>query len=120
MSAIVVYEYAGCGTCRKARAWLAARGLEPELRPVRERPPSAEEIGRLLDAYHGDARRLFNTAGRDYRAGGWKDRVAGLDRAGVIAALRANGNLVKRPVLLTPRGCAVGFTPAVWADLLGD
>lgn len=118
MSKVVVYEYAGCGTCRTARKWLAEHGIEPELRPVRERPPSAAEIKRLLAAYHGDAKRLFNTSSKDYREGGWKDRIPDLDTAGIIAALQSNGNLVKRPVLLTPSACAVGFKPDEWTRLL--
>jgi len=119
MSRVVMYEYAGCGTCRKARAWLAEHGIEPELRPVRERPPSAAEIKRLLKAYDADAKRLFNTSSKDYREGGWKDRIPGLDPDGVIAALQSNGNLVKRPVLLTKTACAVGFKPDEWNDILG-
>ena len=119
MAIPVIYEYAGCGTCRKARKWLQEQGVEVELRPVREQPPTAQEIDRMLAAVDGEPRRLFNTAGRDYREGGWTDRIADLDRAGVVAALQANGNLVKRPVLLAAGGCAVGFRPEEWATVLG-
>jgi len=118
MATPVMYEYAGCGTCRKARAWLAERGIEPERRPIRERPPSRAELERAWSAVGGEARKLFNTAGRDYREGGWKDRIGVATKAELLRALRANGNLIKRPLLLVDDACAVGFKPDEWSALL--
>ncbi len=120
MPKTIVYEYANCGTCRQARKWLAEHAIEAEFRPVRERPPSAAEIGRMLEAYAGEVRRLFNTSSKDYREGGWKGRIDELDRKGVVAALQGNGNLVKRPFVLAPGGCVVGFKPDEWSALFED
>lgn len=119
MPKTIVYEYAGCGTCRQARKWLAEHRIEAEFRPVRERPPSTAEIVRMLEAYDGEVRRLFNTSSQDYRAGGFKERIGQLDRKAVVAALQANGNLVKRPFVLAPEGCVVGFKPDEWSALFG-
>lgn len=117
MSKPVIYEYAGCGTCRKARAWLKDAGIEAELRPIRERTPSKAELERALTAVGGDIRKLFNTSGRDYREGGWKDRITTASTAELLAALRANGNLIKRPLAISQAGCAVGFKLDEWSAL---
>jgi arsenate reductase len=122
-STLTLYHYAGCSTCRKARKWLAARGLEVELVDLKAAPPTAARLGALLDASGLPMKRFFNTSGQSYRQGGWKDRLPGLDRAEALAALAADGMLIKRPVLVVERdgsvrGVRVGFKEALWAELL--
>jgi arsenate reductase len=113
-----LYAYAGCDTCRKAKKWLRAEGLEFEEIPIRDQPPSEEELARVLDASGGELRRLFNTSSKDYREAGLKDRLPSLNPAEAFALLRQNGNLVKRPVLLGEGVALVGFQPDRWADAL--
>ena len=67
MSALTVYTYANCDSCRCAVKWLRAHGLDFEERPIRETPPTRAELHTMLAAHAGELRRLFNTAGRDYR-----------------------------------------------------
>jgi arsenate reductase len=122
-STLTLYHYAGCSTCRRARKWLSARGLEVELIDLKTAPPTAERLGALLDASGLPVKRFFNTSGQSYRQGGWKDRLPGLDRAQALAALAADGMLIKRPVLVHEGGGAVlgvrvGFKDALWAELL--
>ena len=114
-----LYTYAKCGTCRKAVAWLKARGIDPEEMPIRERPPSKAELKRMLKGLGGELRRLFNTSGQDYRALNLKDRLPNMSVDEAIRLLAGNGNLVKRPFLLTDAGDAVGFDEARWSELLG-
>lgn len=114
-----LYTYSGCDTCRRAVKWLRSRGLSvPEI-PIREQPPTPAELEAMLGHLGGDLRRLFNTAGRDYRALNLKDRLPTLDRAEAIALLAENGNLVKRPFLLAPAGGATGFREEEWRRVLG-
>jgi len=88
----ILYEYKNCDSCRKARKWLEARGVEVERRPIRETPPSADELRRMLGHLDNELRRLFNTSA-------------------------ANGNLIKRPFLLGPESGTVGFKEDVWIPL---
>lgn len=117
--AIKVYSYSGCGTCRKALKWLDARKLPYALVAIRETPPTRAELERMLGVYKGELRRLFNTSGGDYKTLGLKDKLPKMSAAQALSLLSGNGNLVKRPFVLTARGGTVGFDEAVWKALLG-
>ncbi len=73
----------------------------------------------MLDIYGGDIRRLFNTSGQDYRALDLKTRLPRMSADEAIDLLSRNGNLVKRPFLLTRGGGRVGFNEEEWSGLLG-
>ena len=109
-----IYEYKGCGTCRKALKWLEAKGIEFERIAIRERPPSRTELKRMLKANEGNLRALFNTSGVDYRALNMKEKLPSLSKVEAIDLLAGNGNLVKRPFVMTKDGSVVGFNEAEW------
>ena len=109
-----IYEYKGCGTCRKALKWLEAKGIEFERIAIRERPPSKAELNRMLKAYEGNLRALFNTSGGDYRALNMKEKLVRLSKMDAIDLLAGNGNMVKRPFVMTKNGGVVGFNEAEW------
>ncbi len=112
-----VYAYSGCGTCRQALKFLRERGIAHEVVPIRERPPAPSELRRALTDAGGEVRRLFNTSGQDYRAQGLAAALPALPEAAALALLAGNGNLVKRPLLLTPMGTAIGFRAEEWERL---
>lgn len=116
---IKVYEYRGCGTCRKALKHLNGRKAKYAAMPIREQPPTPEELKRMLAYYGGDIRKLFNTSGQDYRALKIKDKLASFSVEQAIKLLAGNGNLIKRPFILTPKGGMVGFRPEELDRLLG-
>ena len=109
-----IYEYKGCGTCRKALKWLEAKGIEFEKIAIRETPPTKAELRRMLKVYEGNLRALFNTSGGDYRAMNMKEKLPSLSKVEAIDLLAANGNLVKRPFVMTKDGGVVGFNEAEW------
>ena len=113
-----LYEYKGCDTCRRAKKFLEARGLAFEAIPIREQPPTKPELKRMLAIYGGDLRRLFNTSGGDYQAMKLAERLPTLTEAEALDLLAANGNLVKRPFLLTDTSGLVGFKQPEWEQLL--
>ena len=112
-----VWEYQGCGTCRKARTFLEERKIAHELRAIREQPPGVSELRAMLAHVGGDLRRLCNTSGLDYRALHMKERLPALSVDEALALLAANGNLVKRPFALGQDRGATGFRPEEWARL---
>ena len=114
-----LYEYKGCDTCRRAKKFLEARGLAFDAVPIREQPPTKAELKRMLVIYGGDLRRLFNTSGGDYKAMKLAERLPKLTVDEALALLAANGNLVKRPFLLTDKSGLVGFKEAEWEKLFG-
>ncbi len=114
-----IHTYAKCDTCRKAVKWLKARGLGFEEIPIREQPPSQAELRRMLSIYRGELKRLFNTSGGDYRELKLGEKLPSMSEDEAIALLASNGNLVKRPFLLTDRGGLVGFKEAEWEAFFG-
>lgn len=119
-STLTVYTYKNCDTCRKAARWLGARGIDFEERPIRETPPSVEELRAMLGHLGGERRRLCNTSGGDYRAEKLGDVIDSLPEEKFLARLAANGNLVKRPFLLraAPPLGLVGFKESEWTAAL--
>ena len=112
-----VYEYAKCGTCRQALKFLAARGAAFSTVPIREQPPTKAELRRMLRIY-GDIRKLFNTSGLDYKRLNLKATLPGLTEDEALDLLSRNGNLVKRPFVITENGGVVGFKQEEWEKLV--
>ena len=116
-----VYSYSACGTCRKALQWLAQQGFSMaagnlDLVDITSTPPSPAELRQAFEAL--GRKRLFNTSGQSYRALG-AAAVAALDDDQALAALAADGRLIKRPFAITANGAAlVGFKPEEWAAAL--
>ncbi len=114
----VVYTYSSCDSCRKAVKWLRARDWSFQEKPIRETPPTVAELRLMLHFQEGNLRRLFNTAGREYRALGLTETFSALSEAEALALLASNGNLIKRPFFLTKQVGLVGFDQTVWEAAL--
>jgi arsenate reductase len=120
-SALRLYSYPQCGTCRKALQWLAQQGFSVqegtlELVDITQQPPSLAELTRAFEAL--GRKRLFNTSGQSYRALG-SATVAAMSDQDALVALAADGKLIKRPFAITPSGAAlVGFKPEEWQAAL--
>ena len=84
MSGLTIYTLRNCDTCRRAVQWLQARRVVFDEKPVRETPPGPDELAAMLVAQGGEVRRLFNTAGAEYRALKLGDRLDGMDQAAAL------------------------------------
>ncbi|MFZ9619866.1 MAG: arsenate reductase family protein [Prochlorococcaceae cyanobacterium] len=112
-----LYSYSACSTCRKALAWLQERGLGVELIDITQQPPTLAELTLALEQL--GRKRLFNTSGQSYRALG-SAAVAAMNDEQALAALAADGKLIKRPVLITAdQQVLTGFKSDEWQALLG-
>ena len=116
-----VYSYSACGPCRKALQWLALQGFSIEagtleLLDITKTPPSLPELRQAFSSL--GRKRLFNTSGQSYRALG-AAAVAAMDDEQALAALAADGKLIKRPFAITASGSPlVGFKPEEWQAAL--
>jgi arsenate reductase (glutaredoxin) len=119
MPGLTVYAYSKCQTCQKAIKWLEARRIPHSVLPIRDQPPKQAELKAMLKYVDGDIGRLFNRSGQDYRDLGLSAKLSAMSEADALKLLAGNGNLVKRPFVLTSRIGLVGFDPAVWAKALG-
>lgn len=111
-----VYTYKNCGSCKKATKWLDAEGIAYEELPIRETPPSVAELRTMLGHQNGEIRKLFNTAGGDYRELNLKDKLPDMSEADALDLLSSRGNLVKRPFVLGDGYGLVGFKEELWAE----
>ena len=111
--------YPKCSTCKKAREFLLARGLEFTERDIKLQNPGEEEL-REWHARSGlPLRRFFNTSGLQYKALALKDKLPGMSEDEQFALLATDGMLVKRPILVGEDFVLVGFREAEWAARLG-
>ncbi|MBT3597531.1 MAG: arsenate reductase family protein [Verrucomicrobia bacterium] len=118
MKSLKIYEYKNCGTCRKALKHLEERGVAFERIPIRETPPTKTELKAMLKSYEGERKRLFNTSGGDYKSMNMKDRLPDLTDEEAIALLSENGNLIKRPFVLSGDQGVIGFKVDEWDAFL--
>ena len=116
-----LYSYSACGTCRKALQWLAQQGFSMqsgtlELVDITLTPPSPAELRTAFDRL--GRKRLFNTSGQSYRALG-AATVAAMTADEALAALAADGKLIRRPFAISAGGAVlVGFKSEEWAAAL--
>lgn len=91
---------------------MADNGIEFESIAIRKQPPSVEELKSACDEL--GLKKLFSTAGQEYRKLGLKDSLATMSEADALELLSGNGNLVKRPMLFSEKGTLVGFKVDEW------
>lgn len=113
---ITVYQYPKCGTSRKALAWLDAQGVEYKSINLVEKPPSKTKLKDLWKRSGEPIRKLFNTSGESYRAGGFKEKLATMSEADALAALAADGKLIKRPIVDLEDKVLIGFKQEAYED----
>jgi arsenate reductase len=113
-----VYAYGKCDSCRKALRFLRERNVAFDIVPIREQPPAIVELRQVL-RFVDDLKRLFNTSGQDYRAMGLGAKLPALTEDEVLTLLASNGNLVKRPFVVSENWGTAGFNEAAWRAKFG-
>jgi arsenate reductase (glutaredoxin) len=111
----LVLSYSGCSTCKKALKWLADHGVEVDVRPIVDAPPTAEELAAWIPKSGRPVRKWMNTSGQSYRALDKKKLDAAKDEE-ILRWLTQDGKLVKRPVVVTPKRVLVGFDEEAYAE----
>lgn len=114
MPLLKIYTYNKCGTCQKALKYLQEKGVDYTEIPIREKPPAKTELKSMLKSYNGEKKKLFNTSGLDYRSLNIKEKLPSMTEKEVIDLLSTNGNLIKRPFVITSSAQIVGFKKEEW------
>ncbi len=117
-SKLTVFHYPGCSTCRNARAWLRDHGIEAEWIHIVEASPSVELLAQAVRDSGEEISKFFNTSGRSYREGNFRERRATMDDQACLEALAADGKLVRRPLAVWAGGALVGFRAERWREAL--
>ena len=114
---ILFLEYPKCSTCKKAKAWLLEQEVAFDARHIVEQNPTKEELSLWHKRSGLGIKRFVNTSGMKYRELGLKDKLPDMDEQEQLTLLASDGMLVKRPILITETGIAVGFREEDWERL---
>jgi arsenate reductase len=112
----VVYGIPNCDTVRKARAFLAERGVEHVFHDFRKQGVPLPELDGWLEAFGWE--RLLNRQGTTWRRLDAARQAAVQDAAGAKALMLEQPSVIRRPVLLRGEALRVGFDARDWATLL--
>ena len=102
------YGLKTCSTCRKAKKWLAERGVAIDERAIRDEPPSREELSAWIEGEN--MKPFLNTSSKDYREAGLSQRQ--ISKLDLLDLTEQTPNLLKRPIAVWPGGATFGFKEA--------
>ena len=108
--------YPKCTTCKKAEKWLNDRRVSYELRDMKEKNPSFEELSNWYKKSGLPLKKFFNTSGLLYKSMGLKDKLASMTEDEQLSLLATDGMLVKRPILVNGENVLVGFRESEWEE----
>ena len=103
------YQYAKCGTCKKAEKWLGTHELDVDSIDIVTSPPSKTQLKKYWKSSGLPIQKFFNTSGQSYRNGNFKEKLKTMTDDEALSALAADGKLIKRPLLVNPQRVLVGF-----------
>jgi arsenate reductase len=110
---ITVYGIPNCDTVKKARHWLAERGLEVAFHDFKKQGVPAELLPAWLEAFGRD--KLINRTGTTWRKLDDATQAAVVDDASATALMLAQASVIKRPVVHWPDGrWTLGFSADVF------
>jgi arsenate reductase len=113
---VTIYGIKNCDTMKKARAWLAERGVAYEFHDYK----TAGIARGMLEGWAREVgwETLLNRAGTTFRALQVKDRED-LTEHKAIALMAAQPSMIKRPVLDLGGRLLVGFKPEQYEKAFG-
>ncbi|MDR6225917.1 arsenate reductase family protein [Desmospora profundinema] len=117
--ALRMYEYPRCGTCRKAKKYLEAKGIAYEARHMVNEPPTREELTRLVEQSGLPLQKFFNTSGKKYRELNLKEKLKEMDDREKLELLASDGMLIKRPIVTDGTNVTVGFNEQTFDKVWG-
>lgn len=117
--AMKLFEYSKCSTCRKAKKWLDAKGIDYDAIDIVTKPPSRAVLAKILKGDRYQLKHLFNTSGQLYRSMELKNKLPSMSQDEALDLLAANGKLIKRPIASSGGQFTVGFKEAVFEDVWG-
>ncbi|WP_304862637.1 ArsC family reductase [Rhodoferax sp.] len=110
---ITLYGIPNCDTVKKARAWLAAQGLEHQFFDFKKQGVPGQPLDAWISALGWEP--LVNTRGTTWRQLDDATRAGVTDAASARALMLAQPSVIKRPVVdWADGGVSVGFDETAW------
>ena len=114
-----MYGITNCDTVRKARAWLAARGIEYRFHDFKQGGVPPAELDRWLEQFGWE--QVVNRKGTTWRKLDPAVQAKVCSNAAARELLLKEPSAIKRPVVQWPGGeRTIGFDPDRWALLAGQ
>lgn len=108
--------YPKCTTCQKAQKYLDEKGVEYEVRNIKEENPTFEELEKWYKKSGLPLKKFFNTSGLLYKSMALKDKLPDMSEEEQLKLLSTDGMLVKRPLLVGEDFVLTGFREKEWAE----
>lgn len=116
MNRITLYGIPNCDTVKKARAWLAGRGIEAEFHDYKKQGVPEADLRRWVKALGWEA--LLNRKGTTWRKLDPARQAQVSDAGSAIALMLEQPSVIRRPVLVRGEVLLTGFDEAAWAKAL--
>ena len=113
---IRIFHNPRCSKSRATLALLQERGLDPEIRPYLDDPPSADELRSILAMLGVAPRELMRKGESEYR----EQQLANdnLSDEQLIAAMVETPRLIERPIVIANGKAAIGRPPESVLEIL--
>lgn len=105
-----IFQYPKCSTCRKAVRWLDDHQVKHQSQDLVANRLDEKQLKTLWKRSGLPIAKFFNTSGVSYREGGFSVKLKTMTDEQALAALAADGKLVKRPILDNGKDVVVGFS----------
>jgi arsenate reductase len=112
---ITLYGIPNCDTVKKARAWLAERGVDYTFHDVKKEGADPDLVRAWVQALGWE--RVLNRNGTTFRQLE-PEQKADLDAEKAIRLMVARPSCIKRPVVDHPGGLLIGFDADAWEAAL--
>ncbi|MCA0971735.1 arsenate reductase family protein [Halobacillus litoralis] len=117
---LTFYWYPNCGTCKKAKKWLDAEGVDYKTVHIVEETPSERDLEDLVGKSGLSSRKFFNTSGKKYRELNMKEKLKEASEQDMIQWLASDGMLIKRPIVTDGEQVTVGFKEEQFREVWGQ
>jgi arsenate reductase len=111
----ILYGIPNCDTVKKARSWLADKGIETEFHDFKKAGVTPELIKGWLADVPWDV--LLNRKGTTWRGLPEPRKAAITDSRSAMALMLELPSVIKRPVLVNGKKTTVGFSDALYQDI---
>lgn len=117
MASIRLYGIPNCDTVKKARQWLAARGVDHAFHDFKREGVQPADLQAWIAAHGVDT--VLNRRGTTFRQLSEADK-ADIDASKAVRLLQEHPSMIKRPVVVHAGGVLVGFKEEEWSAALSS
>lgn len=108
-ASVTIYHNPRCSKSRQTLQLLREQGIEPDIIEYLKTPPDEATLADILEQLGISAHELTRTGEPLYKELGLDQDSP--DEAQMLRLLAENPKLIERPIVVTPRGTAIGRPP---------